>query len=302
MGEAVADIMPSPLAAPWKVLAHGERHLVIDVDGGLRWLNETKVYHPFPISITNAVVIKNHLVATWVDHELRLARMAAIPLENGFEEGPRRGDLRAQGNASPLQVAGAAWSHTLDSEPVAMACDEETVYFALWTRGIYALDVHANERWRAEIPAFLALQKRPRSDELLSLTFDEYLNVWSRGGGLVRMSKETGECIDESDLEIQDHIVQVFKGNGHLLCSANGDIWWHLNETKLMAKIGEPVRDAVWDQGWKIISWSRDLTFDPVSEYKRKDLPVQLLKQSHWNVIDNQNKIDSFLGIEAEEE
>ena len=179
MGEAVADIMPSPLAAPWKVLAHGERHLVIDVDGGLRWLNETKVYHPFPISITNAVVIKNHLVATWVDHELRLARMAAISLENGFEEGPRRGDLRAQGNASPLQVAGAAWSHTLDSEPVAMACDEETVYFALWTRGIYALDVHANERWRAEIPAFLALQKRPRSDELLSLTFDEYLNVWS---------------------------------------------------------------------------------------------------------------------------
>ena len=97
-------------------------------------MNETKVYHPFPISITNAVVIKNHLVATWVDHELRLARMAAIPLENGFEEGPRRGDLRAQGNASPLQVAGAAWSHTLDSEPVAMACDEETVYFALWTR------------------------------------------------------------------------------------------------------------------------------------------------------------------------
>ena len=82
--------------------------------------------------------------------------------------------------------------------------------------GIYALDVHANERWRAEIPAFLALQKRPRSDELLSLTFDEYLNVWSRGGGLVRLSKETGERIDESDLEIQDHIVQVFKGNGHL--------------------------------------------------------------------------------------
>ena len=45
-----------------------------------------------------------------------------------------------------------------------------------------------------------------------------------------------------------------------------------------------------------------DLTFDPVSEYKRKDLPVQLLKQGHWVVIDNQNKIDSFLGIEAEEE
>ncbi|DAC12657.1 MAG TPA: hypothetical protein D7H86_05735, partial [Candidatus Poseidoniales archaeon] len=60
--------------------------------------------------------------------------------------------------------------------------------------------------------------------------------------------------------------------------------------------------DAVWDQGWKIISWSRDLTFNPVGEYKRKDLPVQLLKQSHWLVIDNQNQIDSFLGIEAEEE
>ena len=65
-------------SAPWKIFHHDGSDVVIDVDGGITIDGHTA--SPFPTDITHAAMCDEGLVATWVDHELRLARMALLPL------------------------------------------------------------------------------------------------------------------------------------------------------------------------------------------------------------------------------
>jgi hypothetical protein len=283
--------------APWKVLPYSEGHILMDVDGGISRLGDDTIYHPFPISLTNAVVINDVLVGTWVDHELRLARMAALDLNSDFEHGPSRGDLRAQGNSSHHQVAGALWSHTVESEPLAICANNEMIVFALWKRGIYAIDKEANELWRIANPDFKEMSKLPRGNEIIAITIDDTVNLWTRGGGCAKMSCEDGTQIENTCLPIIGNVTQVFRGDIHLLCTSEGEIWGYDGEDlQQIALIDKPIRDAVFDDIWRFLTWEGDLILEPLQKNPRYELPVQLLKQGDdWMVIDNQGMISPFM-------
>ena len=67
-------------SAPWKIFQFEGREVVIDVDGGIT-IDDYRAT-PFPCEISHAAICDKGLVATWVDHELRLARMALLPPAN----------------------------------------------------------------------------------------------------------------------------------------------------------------------------------------------------------------------------
>ena len=285
------------VTAPWKVIPYGEGHILMDVDGGISCLGEDTIYHPFPISLTNAVIIGDTLVGTWVDHELRLARMAALDLNCEFQQGPTRGELRAQGNSSHHQVAGALWSHTVESEPLAICANDEMIVFALWKRGIYAIDKDANELWRIANPDFKEISKLPRGDEIIAITIDDTVNLWTRGGGYAQISCADGSRIEERCLAIIGNITQVFQGDVHLLCTSEGEIWaYDGDKIQQVALIDKPIRDAVFEKVWRFLTWEGDLILEPIQKNVRYDLPVQLIKQGEdWMVIDNQGNISLFM-------
>ena len=72
--------------------------IAIGVDGELCRLDENwkpleNHARPFPMSIQQAIVVHDVLIATWIDRELLLARMGCLPLDQPFKEGVERGDL-----------------------------------------------------------------------------------------------------------------------------------------------------------------------------------------------------------------
>ena len=75
-------------SAPWKIFQTKEGDLVIDVDGKITVNGITSA--PFPSEISHAAMCDKGIVATWVDHELRLARMALLSrtLTQDSEWGP----------------------------------------------------------------------------------------------------------------------------------------------------------------------------------------------------------------------
>jgi hypothetical protein len=222
--------------------------------------------------------------------------MAALDLTAEFQKGPTRGELRARGNSSHHQVAGALWSHTIESEPLAICATDDIIVFALWNRGIYAIDKDANEMWRIANPDFEQISKLPRGDEIIAITIAEEVNLWTRGGGHARISLTDGELIEERCLAIDGNITRVFQGDTHLLCTLEGEIWACGEELRQIAKIDKPIRDAAFDELWRFITWEGDLILEPLANNARKDLPVQLFKRKdEWMVIDNQGNISPFM-------
>ena len=115
--------------APWKIFNESKRRITIDVDGNIDIDGNSA--KPFPCPITNAAVCEKGLVATWVDHDLRLARMAMLNLEHELLNGVSKSELRLKRNTSI--VANSIWSHVLDAEPLCMSICDNKIFFALWS-------------------------------------------------------------------------------------------------------------------------------------------------------------------------
>lgn len=162
-------------AAPWRLLQFPDGEISIDVEGEISINGDSA--KPFPCEVTHAELCDSGLVATWVDHELRMARMALLPLDKKPENGISRSDLRiSSGN---VKVAGSIWSHSLDAEPIALASNGERIVFALYTRGIYCITNDSVEIWRqpllGEDNANL-----PGTNSISKITIDdEFATVWT---------------------------------------------------------------------------------------------------------------------------
>jgi len=135
-------------SAPWKIFHHDGREILIDVDGGITIDGHTA--NPFPCEITHASICDEGLIATWVDHELRLARMALLSLSDKLQDGVSKGQLRLSRNTA--MVANSTWCHIVDAEPLALTAKDDKIIFALWSRGLYCIDSMDQEIWR--LPLF----------------------------------------------------------------------------------------------------------------------------------------------------
>ncbi len=282
--------------APWKIFHTNEGDLVIDVDGKLTFNGVTS--SPFPSEISHAAMCDRGLVATWVEHELRLARMALLSLEEQIKDGITKAELRLTRDTA--MVASSIWCHIVDAEPLALTAKGDKIIFALWTRGIYCIDSNDNEIWR--LPLFDDEPKSPpRANDVTSIhILGQEVYVWTRGGKYRIISLETGEIIAEKSLNIECDLEKVFSdSNRFLLSSKDGWIWEvEDGEITVARKLRGTVQDAVYDgQDWRIISWREDILLRGDS-FTKNDLGVQIIKDDDkWVVIDNQGQSTPHMGV-----
>ena len=281
-------------SAPWKIFHFEGRDIVIDVDGGITVDDHRAT--PFPCEISHAAICDKGLIATWVDHELRLARMALLPLSEKIENGVSKANLRLSRNTT--MVASSEWCHIVDAEPLALISNGDIIIFALWSRGIYCIDSSDNEIWR--LPLFDEnLKSPPRANDVTAISIvDDFAVVWTRGGIYREISLDTGEIIKEEKLSVECDLEEVFNhGEKFLLSSKDGWVWEFIDGNITVArKLRGTIQDAVFDEGdWRIISWREDVMLRGES-VRRTDLGVQLIKkEGTWMVLDNQGQFSPHM-------
>ena len=127
------------------VIPHKNGHLAVGIDGEFQHLDASlsptgEVRKPFPMGVRHTCTTNDVVVATWVDHELLMARMAAFECDMPLKEGVERGDLRTRTSIdAALHPAGSVWSHVLDAEPLALCGHPTGFAFVLYNKGIYAM-------------------------------------------------------------------------------------------------------------------------------------------------------------------
>jgi len=238
------------------------------------------------------------LVATWVDHELRLARMALIDFQNELEEGISRSELRLRNDN--VKVAGSSWSHSLDAEPIAMVSNGNYIIFALYTRGVYCIDVDSTELWRQP---FIGSEesKIPNSNSIAEITVDdEIVTIWTRGGRYRTLSVNTGEVLAEKSLPVECDIESVFSSHDRFLISSkDGWVWELIDDNITVArKLRGTIQDAIYhDDEWRIISWREDILLSNQETVLRDELGIQVvIEDDKCIVIDNQGVKTPHMG------
>jgi hypothetical protein len=233
--------------------------------------------------------------------------MAAIDLNNDFQQGVNRGDLRVRKTVDKsIHPQGNTWSHVLDAEPLSLTANSNSFTFVLWRKGIYNLSVDAIENWRSPEPSWKKLAKIPRAMETVGTTCDEqYFESWSKGGGIIRFDIQSGKTIESKIIPIDGYLEAVFKHGEHYLLQLNNSTIaiYEAGEIKLTAKLSGPINYAEWsedDQGWHIAGW-RELAFISAKTMSRTQLSeiavyidgnsgIYLCNDGTWDITDAQEE------------
>ena len=296
-----ATVQPLPFH-PSQILQWTEGYVAIGVDGDFLLLDHKlnqkgEPKKPFPSSVKKAVVVQNRLIATWIEHELMVARIAGFELGTDFVNGPERGDLRTRTTiAAALHPAGTVWSHVLDAEPLALGSNDSQFAFMLWRKGLYAMGMDAGEHWRSAEPNWEELGKLPHAEVTTEITFERNsLKVWSRGSGVKTYDAESGKQIDSMTVPFEGILNSVFSNNGeYLLCYDGGDVVWFSNgEVKKIEHLNGAVQHAKWNeklQHWHIAGWREEcvLTLDSTQRAQLEEIPVQIIEcMDHFYLVLN---------------
>ena len=280
----MASELPASLDfTPKQIIEWNEGFIAIGIDGELQKLDSNyvqinKPINPFPTPIRNSTIIESKMIVTWIDSELMLARMASFDLTQDFIQGVERSELRVRRTLDrAIHPAGNNWSHVLDAAPLALASRNSSFTFVLWRKGIYNMTKDAHEKWRSEEPSWNKLSKYPRAEETVNVIMnDDFVEIWSRGGGVNRYDHENGNLIEQKIIEIDGFLLNVYNHSKNYLLQLNdGYIALFDGENILLkAKLSGPISDAYWSenrQGWYISGW-REIIFLSKNEYQRKEL------------------------------
>ena len=295
---------------PKCVLPYQEGYVAVGVDGELQKLDKNytpllKYVKPFPTPIRDATISQNILIATWLDPELLLARIAAIDLTNDLQQGVNRGDLRIKrtiGNA--IHPQGNLWSHVLDAEPLALTSNEQSFTFILWKKGIYNLSIDEIENWRAPPAKWEQLEKLPRANEPVALIdcMDGSVEVWSKGGGVKKIDVGSGNVINQTIVDLDGFVERVFKHEDDYLIMLNDSrlIMMRKGNILVSAKVSGPISDARFyskNKKWYVAGW-RELILisetshvrigiDEIAVYIDPKRSLYLCNDSKWNTFPN---------------
>ncbi len=284
--------------------------IAVGIDGELCRLNEDwkpieSYAKPFPMSIQHAIVVGDVLIATWIDRELLLARMACLPLDKPFSNGVERGDLRVSRQLEHAHLPeGSLWAHVLDAEPLALSRMDDGFAFVLWNRGVYGFDTSGVEIWRSPPPEWPELSHLPMSQETVTLhETDTTIEVWSRAGGCLRLSKENGTKIGTGHFELDGGLENVY-GNGsqRLLVLSVGRCYLYEAGSRIADVTTKgPIQHALnKDQStWILSGWREEilLTESGVQVAQQDEVVVQhILKDKQLLLLTNDGLIThSFL-------
>ena len=290
------ELPPIPFP-PSKIHIVGNLILVIGVDGEICRIdkNNLEIFedfaNPFPSGITNSTICNNLFVATWVENELRQARMAAISLENGFENGISKSELRFSQNDPTIDssVSGSIWSHQLDAEPIGITSEADMICFANFKRGIYCIDSNSAENWRIPELSWEPMKGYSNSEMIHSILLGPHPNnkdknciwVWSISGKWVTLEWSNGSEITRGSIVTKGEVDLVVRGDdGWLIGLSCGEIIRCKSDGSDEENIlGGPCNDAINLNGvWHIAGWREDILWSEggVQRVGRSDLGVAL--------------------------
>jgi len=255
---------------PMRVDRGGSSLVVVGTSGELvRVASDCSPMHPtvrpFPASVTGGAILDEFWVGTWVERELRQARMAALPLEGDWEEGAGRELLRSSINsAGDVMPSSSVWSKFLDAEPLALSRVGDDLVFATLGRGVYRIGADAEEFWRAPYPEWPRLSKVASRDALVSSNESkEGVVMWSEAGGMVILDHEEGTSLLSRELVLPDRLNDVRssdEGEWLLILSGGGiALLESLESEPRFVRTPGPVLDAVHDDSrWRWTGWRHD--------------------------------------------
>ncbi|MDA0715493.1 MAG: hypothetical protein O3A74_02895 [archaeon] len=295
--------------SPFKVLPWKNNIIALGVDGEVTILDPQgqhiqEIVTPFPCKITHACILRNQLIATWLDYDILIGRMAAIDLSNSFQMGPTKSEVRkSMAQASrELHPQGSLWSHSLNADVLGMTTIDDSIVFALWKRGLYKLSATAQEDWRTPLPTWPSLQKIPQGEQIISIHDNESsILISSKGGGIAKFSKMDGTMISSEILMESCSLSRHFYSNRQHLCITSNykAIWMNEGKTLKEYQLNGPVQDAYWDSttlSWSIAGWREfiHLSADEVVRRKFDDICNSIWQNMHQRyVILNNGRIYS---------
>ena len=226
---------------------------------------------PFPMSLTHGVVVGSRLIATWMDHELRMARFAALDV-NDLHDGPSRASVR-RGEREAMHPAGHLWSHALDAEPLALVEHQGNLVLALHPNALYLIDEEGRELGRTMLPepqdalgsSLVDLHSEPEGSMQVTLRDGSCHRVWFDG--------KAGQTLGRAptDQPVRD---VVHGPHGTLLLTEGHDaLWLQDDNVRMTARLSGPPGQVIWSakhDGWLIAGWRERVVLSS-SGFKRSD-------------------------------
>ena len=216
---------------------------------------------PFASTITHSTPLVDYWIGIWVEAEMRLARIASMKLDDLWGNGVSRGDLRTSLNPMSLHPQNSVWSHALDSEPTCITSLGDNFCFVLRGKGVYQMDLDANEVWRSSLPSTIDGKLRGLKTAISISKSENSLSIWYDNGLVVDISEDSGVEIDRRSLNIPDRIERVFhSGESHLLALSGGGFLISDGEKILESySTPGPLFAAIRRNGvWKFTGWRFD--------------------------------------------
>jgi len=248
------------------------------------------VVSPFPSPIVDSTIVGDRWCGMWMDRELRQARMAAIPLDDDWVDGPDREQLRTSihsTNDDVLKPAKSIWHRRLDSEPMKIGVSGENIVFTT-VNGVYMIDSAANEIWRGMLPRWPDISSLFAFDQIVGIVeFSAGLSIWSKAGGVSVLDPSTGLEIFSRTIQFGDKVsgvsysekggwfVMLHEGSIAVMDKIEGDFSHY--------KTGSPVLDAQFiDGSWRWTGWRHDgsLTGKVADILERDDVGVAVINGS----------------------
>ena len=254
---------------------------------------------PFPANVSGGTVVGESWIGTWVDQELREARMAALPLNGEWEDGGGRQQLREASNGEVLMPASSIWARRLDAEPMALTSVTKGAVFATLNRGVYMIDDGAKELWRSAYPEWPGLSKFQHSDTLVSCTeHGDGIALWSRSGSVTFLDGGDGSFVSNHVVALNSPLARVAynEEGGWFLMLENGNVGMleDLHTMLQMIKTPGPVFDAKFsDDRWSWTGWRHDGTYfeGKLKIVQRRDVGIALVG---GNVVTNDGRWGAF--------
>ena len=313
--------LPDTPSPPRFLLENQDYVVLIDTEGGLCLLHSERyntidpIRFPFPGVVTNALLLDSHtLIATWVEREISLARLAALDLRETLQDGVELPDLRMameSGQIDYHQVEGAIWSHVLDAEPLALCAFDDDLIFCTHHRGIYRVTSNSDEVWRRKPLTWESLDELPDGDVIVSMiSKGDAIWAFSLGGGWAEIDALDGSVRRRGALQFKSSVNQVWIGDDNdwlFGLSQNRMAWWIPDQDQLqMEFVQGPIQDAIVSKGnWLITGWREDIVWeksdssDEHSELKctpRAEIGTRIVNRNgegHW-VLDNRGQWTPF--------